>query len=366
MIMSEHQSFVYRLIENQFAFAFWRVPGKTEIESICFPETDVQSFSKLDELSGKDGFVFVPFEINEKNPIYFFHKTNQPFGLNPNINNKQLIKDVEFGCVENSRIIYENKIQLILSALKTLNIQKAVLSGMYCLSEYNYKIAPALFEQLCNEYPDALVYQVFIPFKGYWVGASPEILYKTENKKAITISLAATRAAIRDLEKIQWNQKELREQELVSEHIRRVLNNYVKDYITEIGPKTYNVGKLVHLRTVFQFDSQWVSTCLGRFLSELHPTPAVCGLPVDQSRKLINQVEGYDREYYTGFLGSVSAQNNTCLYVNLRCLQAFNNGIALYAGGGITAESLPEQEWNEWQLKIQSLLQIIEKVNIQK
>jgi isochorismate synthase len=209
-----------------------------------------------------------------------------------------------------------------------------------------------------------LVYQVLFPLKDIGLVPVPKFYIKPKQKSHNHI-ISSTRAAIRDLEKIQWNQKELREQELVSEHIRRVLNNYVKDYITEIGPKTYNVGKLVHLRTVFQFDSQWVSTCLGRFLSELHPTQAVCGLPVDQSRKLINQVEGYDREYYTGFLGSVSAQNNTCLYVNLRCLQAFNNGIALYAGGGITAESLPSRK-NEWQLKIQSLLQIIEKVNIQK
>lgn len=362
--MNEHQSLVYRLIENQYAFAFWREPGNNKIKDIYLPDDKLQSFTNLDELSGKDGFVFVPFEINDKNRIYFFNKEHKSFQLNSDINNKQLIKNLEFGCIENSKKVYENKIQQILSGLNTLNIQKAVLSGTHCMCDYNYKIAPALFECLCDEYPEAFVYHVFIPGKGYWVGASPEVLYKSKSSMATTVSLAATQAVTSDSSKIYWNQKEFHEQELVSQHVRGVLKNFVQGKISELGPNTFNVGRLFHLRTIFQFDSKWVNSQLGTFLSALHPTPAVCGLPVDKSRMLIKEVEGYDREYYTGFLGSVSTNNDSCLYVNLRCMQAFENGIALYAGGGITSESVPELEWNEWQLKIQSLLQIIEKLNI--
>ena len=52
------------------------------------------------------------------------------------------------------------------------------------------------------------------------------------------------------------------------------------------------------------FISCWKNTDhIGDLLQELHPTPAVCGLPKEEAFRFIPDNEGYDRSYYSGFTG---------------------------------------------------------------
>ncbi|HLV50467.1 MAG TPA: chorismate-binding protein, partial [Flavobacterium sp.] len=85
-------------------------------------------------------------------------------------------------------------------------------------------------------------------------------------------------------------------------------------------------------------------------IQNLHPTPAVCGLPKKEAFDFIWENEGYNREFYTGFIG-IEKENMKDYFVNLRCAQIFQNQIQIYVGGGITAESNPEKEWEETELK---------------
>ena len=45
----------------------------------------------------------------------------------------------------------------------------------------------------------------------------------------------------------------------------------------------------------------------------------------------------------------------TNLYVNLRCLELSADAAILYAGAGITIDSEPEKEWQETELKMQTV-----------
>ena len=78
-----------------------------------------------------------------------------------------------------------------------------------------------------------------------------------------------------------------------------------------------------------------------------HTTPAVCGLPKDESKAFILKNENYDRRFYTGFLGELNMENKTDLFVNLRCAEIFDSQANLYVGCGITKDSVPEKEWQE-------------------
>ena len=60
--------------------------------------------------------------------------------------------------------------------------------------------------------------------------------------------------------------------------------------------------------------------------------------------------------FYCGFLGAINLQNQTNIFVNLRCMEIFDDKLVLYAGGGITAHSDPEKEWNETVIKCQTIL----------
>ncbi|HRW99534.1 MAG TPA: chorismate-binding protein [Cyclobacteriaceae bacterium] len=49
------------------------------------------------------------------------------------------------------------------------------------------------------------------------------------------------------------------------------------------------------------------------------------------------------------------------IFVNLRCMQWSNTEAELYAGAGVTTDSVPEAEWEETEMKMNTLLKVIEK-----
>ena len=91
----------------------------------------------------------------------------------------------------------------------------------------------------------------------------------------------------------------------------------------------------------------------------MHPTPAVCGLPRDMAREFILENEKYNRSYYTGFLGELNINQKTALFVNLRCMQIYDNKSVIYVGGGITKDSNSEKEWEETVSKSKTMKKVL-------
>jgi isochorismate synthase len=87
---------------------------------------------------------------------------------------------------------------------------------------------------------------------------------------------------------------------------------------------------------------------------DLHPTPAVCGIPKEKSLELILQTEKHNREFYAGFIGPLD-NDNAQLFVNLRCMKLTSKWATYFAGGGLTAQSEAEAEWEETCLKLKTL-----------
>ena len=106
-------------------------------------------------------------------------------------------------------------------------------------------------------------------------------------------------------------------------------------------------------------------TNLNDLVLLLHPTPAVGGLPKIKAINFINFIEGYNREFYAGYLGEIGYNDNskTDLYVNLRCMKIQKNKdnfeANLYIGCGITKDSIPENEWFETVNKAMTLKNVI-------
>ena len=96
-----------------------------------------------------------------------------------------------------------------------------------------------------------------------------------------------------------------------------------------------------------------------RMIKNLHPTPAVGGIPKREGLDFISSNEKFKREYYSGYMGDVDLLGERNLYVNLRCAQLNKESISLYVGAGITAESDAELEWGETQNKAQTILQAL-------
>ena len=220
------------------------------------------------------------------------------------------------------------------------------------------------FQQLCNAHPDALISFVSTPESGSWLGATPELLVSVEDKTIFkTVALAGTQAYAsgKRLKDVGWTQKDIEEQALVERYIISCFKKIRLREFEEHGPKTVVAGNLLHLKSEFKVDM--VSTNFPQLgsvmLQLLHPTSAVCGVPLEPSLKFLQDYEGYQRQYYSGYLGPVNFRNNIDIFVNLRCAQLQGDKAILYAGAGVTVDSIPEQEWDETEMKLNTLLKIL-------
>jgi isochorismate synthase len=220
------------------------------------------------------------------------------------------------------------------------------------------------FEKLCKKYPAAMVTLISVPSLGTWVGATPEVLVSVENRQWFkTVALAGTKAWQEgmDLKSVAWTQKEIEEQALVERYVISCFKKIRLREYEEHGPKTMVAGNLLHLKSDFTVDMKAVNfPQLGSvMLKLLHPTSAVCGMPLETSLPFLQQQEGYDRELYSGYWGPVNINNDIHIFVNLRCMQMQHNGAILYAGAGVTEDSVPQKEWEETEMKMHTLLSVI-------
>jgi isochorismate synthase len=220
------------------------------------------------------------------------------------------------------------------------------------------------FQKLCDNYPQALISFVSIPGVGNWLGASPEVLVSIQDKTIFkTVALAGTlpyQPGI-DIRSVAWTQKEIEEQALVERYVISCFKKIRLREYEEYGPKTIVAGNLMHLRSEFTVDIKATNfPQLGSVMLDLlHPTSAVCGMPLEASLKFLGEHEQYDRSFYAGYLGPVNIRNNIGLFVNLRCMQIAGNQGILYAGAGVTVDSIPEKEWAETEIKFNTLLNVI-------
>jgi len=261
--------------------------------------------------------------------------------------------------VVTGRETYMKQVDAIKSSISTGAFQKAVLSRIRVVDGNHMETIPKLYQAICRKHPNAFTY-LFKSDEHFWLGASPEPLLRLREGKVSTVSLAGTRPwAEKHLDLNKWTAKEVLEQEYVTRYIHDVLRAFdVKDYRIS-SPYVKKAGNLLHLRTDFTLDFDRLNGRLWEFVDAMHPTPAVAGQPKEDAIRFIKQLEPHDRDYYTGFLGPLSHQGATDLFVNLRCMKITPEYISLYVGGGITLESDPAEEWNETRLKAMSLLKIM-------
>ena len=203
------------------------------------------------------------------------------------------------------------------------------------------------FSLLCSHYPSAFVYCVGMEDQ-IWTGASPELFIRKQGGEFTTYALAGTRS---NAESDLFGEKERKEQGFVKEYILDLLNELKATSIRVSELSELNTGQIIHLINTIRFgcDSE------KELIERLHPTPAVCGYPLEGSRDFIRQNEGFPRDYYSGFLGPVRNSDDYALWVNLRCARIANQKIRYYAGAGIVHGSDPASEWFETEKKMDTL-----------
>lgn len=242
---------------------------------------------------------------------------------------------------------------------------KGIISGLgenektvYCRAICGKKeidLAETLIS-LDKSFPGAMVFCFHTPQSGTWIGATPEKLLESFDEAFSTVALAGTRMAAQDK---PWDSKNIKEQGMVADYIAEILTRHGLSFTCPPQPTTKKVGNLEHLCTDFHATgliSKDREQILD-FLYDLSPTPALCGFPKKKSFDTIRNRERFSRAYYGGFAGPLFPNGNFSLYVILRAIRKHGENWCMYAGGGITAYSVPDSEWEETENKASSILE---------
>ncbi|MGE3182625.1 MAG: chorismate-binding protein, partial [Phycisphaerae bacterium] len=86
------------------------------------------------------------------------------------------------------------------------------------------------------------------------------------------------------------------------------------------------------------------------------PAGSISGVPKIRALQIIHELENVERGAYTGAIGYIGLNENTCLNVAIRTVQFDAHGASLHVGGGIVADADPEAEYDETLAKARGIL----------
>lgn len=379
MKLNNLKAFFATAVEHNLPVALWHLPedkNSYAITSFKGVQKEIIDFEKL------SGFIVSPFNSESDETNYIsndlimddsgFYKENAEIDKDnlkqflgkyqANLSNQKINwfnnKDNDY--INYSKETYIDLIKKSIDYIKLGEIKKIVTSRTKVIDLKKDFNPINLFEKLSKKYHYAFISLISIPNIGTWIGASPEILLKIEKDNLNTMSLASTQIYKgQAIEDVEWGLKEKEEQLTVTEYIEeKFINSKVKNYDKSIA-KTIIAGNVLHIQTMFNYSSENINKFATEFIKDFSPTPAVCGYPKDKAMKFLLENELHQRNFYSGFIGTINLFNQSNLFVNLRCMQLKEDKAIMYIGGGITADSIPEKEWYETELKSQTLLSVI-------
>lgn len=373
----EHQA------KERKPFVSYRKPDSSNIvKAILQTDGDLYKSQDLRE----SGFVFSAF--NSESSAYLIPSDHSET-LEYEFRFKEQVDDSGAEIIDSERNFpqseidqrdHENLVQSGIDEIKKGKLHKVVLSRSETVELYD----PSpfrIFKNLLNKYPNAFVYLWYHPETSYWLGATPETLLQTERTRFRTMALAGTQI-FKGSTNVEWGKKEVEEQLFVTDYISNTLEKMPAVKRLELSkPYSKKAGNLLHICT----DISGYLTSeenIGELIKELHPTPAICGLPKEKALMFILENENYNREFYAGFLGELNLKTQTQrssnrhnqenqqfsaiskksdLYVNLRCMKLKDGNARIYVGGGITKDSHAGDEWMETVNKSQTMKAVLVK-----
>ena len=218
------------------------------------------------------------------------------------------------------------------------------------------------FRALRAAYPDCFTFW-FDPGQGQgFLGATPERLARLAGGTVHLGAMAGTapRGDRPDADEMHGarllaSEKQREEHDIVVQAILdavRPLGGALEFPETPRLVKLTNVQHLYTPITVTPPEPMSLIALLGR----LHPTPAVGGHPRPEALALIRDQEGFDRGWYAGPVGWIDARGDGEFAVALRSGTLRAGRARLFSGAGIVADSDPEMEYFETQMKLPPML----------
>ncbi|MFD2473151.1 isochorismate synthase [Amycolatopsis silviterrae] len=198
------------------------------------------------------------------------------------------------------------------------------------------------------------------------VGASPELLVSRKGDVVTANPLAGSRRRTGDpaqdaqaIADLRVSEKDLNEHALVAAQVAEVLGRYCTELDVPEKPEVMGTPTMWHLSTRITGRVGPGGPSSLELAEALHPTPAVCGVPVGLARDTIAQLEPEDRGYYAGLVGWTDLAGDGEWVVTIRCAEVSGRTARLFAGAGVVAGSDPAAELAETSAKFGTLLRAL-------
>lgn len=185
------------------------------------------------------------------------------------------------------------------------------------------------------------------------ISASPERFLKVEGKKVETRPIKGTRPRGRDPVEDELLRRELWFSEKDRAELVMIVDLERNDLgrVCRIGSvKVPELFRLEEYATVFHL----VSTVEGELLPDkdvvdllvaAFPGGSITGAPKVRAMEIIEELEPVRRGIYTGSIGYIGFDGNADLNIVIRTILAVDDNLYFQAGGAVTADSDPEQEY---------------------
>jgi len=262
-------------------------------------------------------------------------------------------------CDDGDPARWADAIDAALSAIATGRMEKVVLARTRRY-RCDGTIDPVhVLSVLRNEEPDAFHLLVESGIGRAFVSASPERLFSRAGRTVRSEAVAGTCARGPDgpsdeslAGRLMSSDKNRREHDIVTRCIESALRPLSTELSAAASPRIVRCAHVQHLSTPISGELR-EGVDDGTVLGRLHPTPAVCGLPLGEARSFIAAHEPCPRGMYAGAVGMVTACASE-FAVGIRSALVDGDSLTAFAGAGIVAGSEADSEWLETARKLES------------
>lgn len=219
--------------------------------------------------------------------------------------------------------------------------------------------------------------QIPSPFSTYYkrnhlyaLSASPERFLKKQGQKMISQPIKGTYPRSENPERdeqlkqlLKNDKKEQAENVMIVDLVRNDLSRTAVSNSVRVeelfGIYTYPGVHQMISTVVSEIDAVTNHTYV---IKSAFPMGSMTGAPKIKAMELIEEFENSYRGLFSGSIGYISPDGNFDFNVIIRTLLYNQNThyLSLTAGGAITSQSIPENEFNETELKAQRLLQLFQ------
>ena len=260
---------------------------------------------------------------------------------------------------------WRGQVEAALGRIGRDELTKVVLAQALSVELERAIDAPDVLERLRVSYPECYRFLIEPTAEAGFLGAPPERLVALTGDTVETEALAGSVARGSTLQADEELAAHLRDSEKIQREHRVVVDTICDQLaplataVTVAEQSVRTLANIQHLQTPIRARMADGVHVLD-VVKALHPTPAVGGLPPDTAFETIHETETFDRGWYAAPVGWFDAAGDGEFAVGIRSAVAAGDRATLFAGNGIVAESDPDEEWDEVELKYRPVLDTLE------